>query len=123
MKITGNIRLPAQAEAALRMGNRIEAIKIVRQAYNIGLAEAKAVIDAFEAAGSSSAASTIASAAAAPEVMQNRTARPLPRASVPGYVKRDGLSPGEVPRGNNALQAVFFVAAILVAIVAYIKLG
>jgi Ribosomal protein L7/L12 C-terminal domain len=41
--------LPSQALDALRHGNKIEAIKIVRQATGLGLAEAKALVDAYEA--------------------------------------------------------------------------
>jgi hypothetical protein len=40
--------LPAEAVAALERGNKIEAIKLVRQAHGIGLKEAKDAVDAYE---------------------------------------------------------------------------
>ncbi len=39
--------LPAQAIAALRQGNKIEAIKIVRAERGLGLKEAKDAVDAY----------------------------------------------------------------------------
>lgn len=41
--------LPPEAEAALRTGNKIEAIKIVRDQRGLGLKEAKELVDRFEA--------------------------------------------------------------------------
>jgi len=41
----------------------------------------------------------------------------------PGYVKRDGLSPGEVPRTGGGAQAMIVVIAILIALWAYAKIG
>lgn len=42
--------LSARAEAALRNGNKIEAIKIIREELGLGLKEAKDLVDAYEAA-------------------------------------------------------------------------
>lgn len=98
MKITGNTNLPAAAEAALNEGNKIRAIRIVRESMNIGLAQAKAVVEAAE------------------------TNSPMPAARARA-AQHDGLSPGEAPRSNGAAQAAFFVIAIIVAIAAYIKFG
>jgi hypothetical protein len=120
MKITGNINIPAQAEAALRAGNKIEAIRLIRQSMNIGLAESKAVLDNFVSnpvQGGAPASQDASSQAAA------RSAQPLPRVMAPSHMTRDGLSPGEVPRGNNAMVAVIFIVAIVVGIGAYIKFG
>lgn len=44
-----NSRLPAGAAAALRAGDTIEAVKIVREATGLGLAEAKALVEAAAA--------------------------------------------------------------------------
>jgi len=38
----------AKVRELLQRGNKIEAIKIYREAYNVGLAEAKHVIDSIE---------------------------------------------------------------------------
>lgn len=45
-------QLPAAAAAALRSGNKIEAIKIVRAELRIGLKEAKDLVDASDIAAS-----------------------------------------------------------------------
>ena len=42
--------LSARAEAAVRSGNKIEAIKIIREELGLGLKEAKDLVDAYEAA-------------------------------------------------------------------------
>jgi ribosomal protein L7/L12 len=41
------VQLPSAAVAALRQGNKIEAIKIVRQERGIGLKEAKDAVDLY----------------------------------------------------------------------------
>ncbi|MFN8391828.1 MAG: ribosomal protein L7/L12 [Bdellovibrionota bacterium] len=41
--------LPPTAISALERGNTIEAIKIVRQSHNLGLKEAKDLVDAYMA--------------------------------------------------------------------------
>jgi hypothetical protein len=120
MKITGNFTLPPDAAAALSTGNKIEAIKLVRQSMNLGLAEAKAVVEAYESAAARSHAQTRADGTSDDMPIRGDAPR---RAIAPGYVKRVGMSPGEVARGNNALQFVFFIVAIVVAIGAYIKFG
>ncbi len=47
LKKGGSPSLPAAAISALHEGNKIEAIKIVREERNIGLKEAKDAVDAF----------------------------------------------------------------------------
>ncbi len=42
-----NIVLPEMAIAALNQGNKIEAIKLVREVHEIGLKEAKDMVDAY----------------------------------------------------------------------------
>jgi ribosomal protein L7/L12 len=39
--------LPPQAVAALALGNKIEAIKIVRETRNVGLKDAKETVEAY----------------------------------------------------------------------------
>jgi ribosomal protein L7/L12 len=43
--------LPASVEQALRNGNKIEAIKLFREATGVGLKEAKEAVEAMEAQG------------------------------------------------------------------------
>ena len=141
MKITGDIQLPRNVVAVLRQGRKIEAIKLVRQTYNIGLAEAKAVIDAFEATHPEVDAAAMAKppvtapfggggpvAGNAPidnpaDHMPAKKSAPVlaKRATVPGYMKREGLSPGEVPRGHGGLQGLILVIVIVAAIIAVIN--
>jgi hypothetical protein len=120
VKITGNINIPLEAERALRAGKKIEAIRLIRQSMNIGLAESKAVLEAFESNPPRSAAPM---GGDSHDRAPARSAQPLPRATAPGYVRRAGLSPGEVPRTHNGVQAALFIVAILIAIGVYIKLG
>lgn len=40
-------QIPAEAVAVLETGNKIEAIKIVRQTHGLGLKEAKDVVDEY----------------------------------------------------------------------------
>ena len=44
-----NLPLPDAAKLALRQGNKIEAIKLVREAHGLGLKEAKDVVEAHVA--------------------------------------------------------------------------
>jgi hypothetical protein len=82
--------LPPEALDALRQGNPIQAIKLVREATGVGLAEAKAIVD---------------------EVQLN-----LP--SGIGSVRRASvrLAPGEVPRGSAGAKWAVVIAAIVAAV-------
>lgn len=81
--------LPPDVVEALRRGNKIEAIKLMRRATRTGLAEAKGAIEAHDGSG-------------------------LHRHSESRHVDAR-LSPGEVPKTSNALQ---FVIALVVAVIA-----
>jgi hypothetical protein len=97
---------PAIVEA-LKKGNKIEAIKLMRQASGLGLAEAKQLIDRYEAAKlkTETAARTVAPhSAAAPHV----------------YKPRPGLSPGQVaPSGGGPIAAVLVAVITAAAGAAY----
>ncbi len=82
----------AEVAAALKRGDKIEAIKLMREASGLGLKEAKAAVEA------------------------------LPGEAVdPATFRKSGLAPGEVPRGsvNWARIITFFGVFIVVALVAY----
>ena len=104
---------PAVLEA-LRKGNKLEAIKLLRQASKTGLVEAKALVDAVQGAkaagGPAAGARAAAPHARSPSV--GAAARATPGPPVPGYVphSESGLSPGEVPRAG----AHFWWALVLV---------
>ena len=89
---------PAVLEA-LRKGNKLEAIKLLRQASKAGLAEAKSMVKAPTHRAS------VGAHAVTP-------ARPIP-----GYIphSHSGLSPGEVPRGGGQAGWIFVVVAALIA--------
>jgi hypothetical protein len=101
--MTGKITLPLEVLGALRAGNKIEAIKLMREKTGIGLAEASALVDAYNRlqGGSGTAKTTITKRVG----MQH----------VPGAARGPGLSPGEEPRSSAPWQVI---AAIAVAIVA-----
>jgi hypothetical protein len=91
---------PAIADA-LKKGNKVEAIKLLRQASGLGLTEAKQLIDRYETA-------KLKTETAA------RTVAPPGAISAHAYKPRPGLSPGQVaPTGGSAAAAV--VIAIIAA--------
>ena len=109
--------LPPEVIALLKSGNKIQAIKLLRERTGLGLADAKGHVDAHEGSdGQSPVSYDTSDHMSRPSVGATR-ARPST------YVKRDGLSPGEVPRTNGALQVVIFVAALAAATWAYFMFG
>ena len=94
--------LPAQVIEALRRGNKIEAIKLLREVKQVGLAEAKGVIDALESHANAGRAA--------------RGEAPVkPHAS--SLVQRrphvDDLGPGEAPRSSLGPAVIAIVLAII----------
>jgi hypothetical protein len=94
--------LPAPALAALKAGNKIEAIKQLRLATGLGLKEAKDWIEAHE--------------------------RGVPAASFSashaGHHVQGGLSPGEVSRGGSAgkwLVLLIAVAAVAIGAALFLR--
>jgi ribosomal protein L7/L12 len=84
--------VPADAAAALKRGDKIEAIKLMREASGLGLKEAKAAVEALTG-----------------------------EAVDPAAFRKSGLAPGEVPRGalNWARIITLFGIVIVMALVAY----
>ena len=108
------ITLTQEAIAALRSGTKIEAIKLMREKSGIGLAEAKAVVEAFE---------KVSNIAGNTKVVMKQAIAVKRGAPVHVEAPRDGLSPGEVPRAAGPWKvAVAIVVAIVVAIL-WTKLG
>jgi len=96
--------LPPEVADALAKGNLIEAIKLLRQRTNLGLAEAKDLIVALQKQGNVKVGMTTHS---------RKVPGPAHRE---GIQHRPGLSPGEVPRRSGGAIAVAIVLAALVAI-------
>ncbi len=111
--------IPPEVAAALKAGNKIQAIKLLRERMGSGggLAEAKSYIEGLQALRDELPPSPTHSSDHMP-AQRRATVAPRPRPS--GYVQRDGLSPGEVPRTSGSTQATFVVIAIAVAIAVYI---
>lgn len=101
--------LPPGVLDAMRQGNKIEAIRLLREATGAGLVEAKGTIESFEASMVAPAASREAPVTTKPAAHPH----PMPVSSVPA--EHDGLSPGEVPRTNA--KAMGFVVALVIALV------
>jgi ribosomal protein L7/L12 len=77
-------QLPAEVVTALQMGNKIEAIKLLREARSLGLKEAKDIVDAAE-----------------------RAVRSNPRGEA------ESLAPGQVPRSRFTPVLVATIAVLL----------
>ena len=97
--------LPPQVIEALKRGNKIEAIKLLREAMSVGLAEAKSVVEAHDRMSGDSAPK--AKAKAPPQSMASK--------HTSAYIRErdDDLSPGEVPRSSaSPLTIVVAIAAV-----------
>lgn len=117
MAQTNHPSFPPAVVEALARGNKIEAIKLLRQFTKMGLAETKALVDAIDA-------QKTAGGPGAPA----RSTGPVGAASIklqhpnPQYVphSRSGLSPGEVPSTGSQFGwvIVLLVAAAIVFLLA-----
>jgi hypothetical protein len=100
--------IPPDVADALAKGRLIEAMRLLRGRYNVGLAEAKALLEALQQQQRQR-----------PNVDMNvktslRTViKPAP---VAGIARRPGLSPGEVPRGPGSGEIAAVVVLVLIAI-------
>jgi ribosomal protein L7/L12 len=95
------VQIPAVAEA-LRKGNKVEAIRILREKTGLGLKEAKAAIDRF--AGHSMGEPS------------------PPDASTPykNTLSGPGLAPGEVPEYKTSSRPVLIALIIIGALIYYV---
>ena len=98
-------QLPPEVTNALAQGNLIEAMRLLRAQYkDVGLAEARALLEALQRQG---------------HVKARVQARARP-AAVPRYGPK--LSPGEVPRGGaGAGMAVGLMLAAAAVAALYLK--
>jgi hypothetical protein len=117
--------LPPDVVEALKLGRPVEAIKRLRKASGMGLAEAKALVDAF-----SRGKTAYQPPASKPRERREGTPRrnEMPATVHPHQyvahqqpaVSRAGLGQGEVPRSNSAFWWVVFL--VVVALVGYFVL-
>jgi len=111
--------LPPEVVDALKRGQKIEAIKLLRQAMAVGLAEAKSVVEAHERMSGDSAprAGAAAKSAAVKSKAANHTSAYI-------RARADDLSPGEVPRSSaSPLGIVVAIAAVAAAAWLYVEFG
>ena len=116
--------LPPDVAAALSRGNVIEAIKLLRSKYNVGLAEARALLEALQ-----KQAGTQATAVKAKAQAQAKHVHHIPTGMKPGLHHPHTaatlhidphLSPGEVPNTTSgALFAAVVIAVLFVLGVAF----
>ena len=101
--------LPPAVIDALRRGDKIGAIKLLREATKLGLAEAKGAIDALEAAKSGRPAPPSAAKPAKRVAVAHAHAQRRPR--------EDDLGPGEEPHGSaSAAATVMLLAAVALVV-------
>ena len=104
--------LPPPVIEALRAGNKIEAIKRLREVSGIGLGEAKALIDAVEHHARAAAKQGKQAASAAATMHAKHTGHPHAKHPNPLIMHRPGLSPGEEPRvGGHGWWILALIAA------------
>lgn len=99
-------QLPPAVIEALKNGNKLEAMKLLRQAASAGLTDPKSMVDALEGVKAK-----LPRAGGAQGFRHVHTA--------PTYHSRPGLSPGEVPRSGSAIAWVVMLA-VGASIVAYV---
>ena len=97
----------AEVEDAMARGNKIEAIKLLRDATGLGLAQAKDHIDA-----------AMDGIALDWQILQRQSAR----ASVPNSFQPGAPSPGEVPRGQGRYLWLLVLALAAVGLWYYFKM-
>ena len=91
-------QFPPEVLEALKRGNKIEAIKLLRAAAKVGLAEAKTVVDALQNAQ----AGKVAPAAPPPAPKRPNVGIAHKHHAInPNLIRRPGLSPGEEPRSDG----------------------
>ena len=108
--------LPPVVLEALRRGDKVVAIKLLREMTKLGLAEAKGMIDALEAHEMGKG-----TAARPPAPSSGRDGMPHAHALLRPRPREDDLSPGEVPRSMPfaGIAVMIAVAAIVLGVWLY----
>jgi hypothetical protein len=120
-------QLPPGVLEAVKAGNKVEAIRLLREATNMGMAEAKALVDMLDKAkgviGIAQAVANVAnggkparSAAAAAKPVGIRPAKVRHARPAHQPLRRPGLSPGEEPRASSSAAGVLVLVAIGLAV-------
>ena len=111
--------LPPVVLEALRRGDKVVAIKLLREMTKLGLAEAKGMIDALEAHQRAQGTAKSSTAPTAHDGMQHTHVASQRRP------REDDLGPGEVPRSTPfaGIAIMIAVAAIVLGVWLYSKVG
>jgi len=111
--------IPPQVLQAVQRGNLIEAIKFLRQHKpQLGLAEAKALIEAIQRQANVPALVQKAQARVEGGMHPHGPAHPIPSSMMNPHV-----SPGEVPRTGSGSVFAVMVIAIVVVVAAAVYFG
>ena len=109
--------LPPDVMAALAKGRKIEAIKLLRKSSGLGLAETKAVVDAFlrsqGGAAPAHTSHTFSTPDAKPESDKREYGPAQTDTPVAPLAPRPGnMAPGEVANSNSGFWWVLFLLAV-----------
>ena len=123
-------QLPPGVLEALKQGNKIEAIRILRESTKMGLTEAKAAVEMLDkmkgVVGAAQAIANVAQAVKPATVTQKtssvtRNVR-MQAKPAPMPLRRPGMSPGEVPReGSGALGIAIVVIVGLALALSFVR--
>ena len=120
-------QLPPGVIEALKAGNKIEAIRILRESTKMGLAEAKAAVEMLDkmkgVVGFAQGIANVAQAAKATTVTSKassvtKNVRPVKMQAKPAQVplRRPGMSPGEVPRESSGALGIAILVIVGLAV-------
>lgn len=111
--------IPPNVIEALKKGNKIEAIKLLREVRSVGLAEAKNLLEWYVRQDPALKRNP----GEAPSPPHARPTAPHTPPTTPHhhpqYIGRPGLSPGEVPRSGGGATGFAIAMAIVAAVAAY----
>lgn len=109
--------LPPEVVAALQKGKRIEAIKLLRKSSGVGLAEAKALVDAVrnQTTHSKEDHTFDRSGQRGDKDPLREEPAPVKAMTVAPAAPRSGLGQGEVPRANGSFWLVLFLLGVILA--------
>ena len=118
--------IPPQVLQAVQRGNLIDAIKFLRQHKpQLGLAEAKALIEAIQRQANVPALVQKAQARVEGAMHPHGPAHPPhgPAHPIPSSMMNPHVSPGEVPRTSSGSVFAVMVIAIVVVVAAAVYFG
>jgi len=108
-------QFPPGVIEALKQGNKIEAIRILRESTKMGLTEAKAAVEMLDkmkgVVGVAQAIANVASNTSSVSKNVRMHAKPGP-----APLRRPGMSPGEMPRDGNGVVGIAILVIVGLAL-------